>query len=53
MKERKYREGPKALKAFEQVATALFKAPKTGGRDTAKKSNKKSSERKSKPSDKG
>ena len=47
-----YREGPKALKDFEQLATVLFKAPKAGGRDTVKKSSKKASERKSKRSDK-
>lgn len=47
-----YREGPKALKDFEQLATALFKSPKAGGRDTVKKSSKNASVRKSKPSDK-
>jgi hypothetical protein len=47
-----YREGPKALKDFEQLAAALFKAPKTGGRKVPKESSKNASGRKSKPSDK-
>jgi hypothetical protein len=47
-----YREGPKASQDFKRLATALFQVPKAGGRDTAKKSSKNASERKSKPSDK-
>ena len=47
-----YREGPKALKDFEQLATALFQVPKTGGRKMPKKSSKNASGRKSKLSDK-
>ncbi len=43
-----YSEGPKALKDFERLATALFQVPKTGGRKVPKKS----SVRTSKPSDK-
>ena len=52
MKQREYVEGPEAVKNFERLATAIFKVPKTRGRDTAKKSSKKASERKPKNDDK-
>jgi len=52
MKRPEYIEGPKAVENFERLATAIFKVPKAGGRDTAKKSSKKASERKSKSDDK-
>ena len=45
-----YREGPKALRDFERLASAILRAPKAGGR--TEKSSKKASGRKSKPSDK-
>jgi hypothetical protein len=47
-----YREGPKALKDFERIATALFQVPKAGGRKKPEKSSKNASVRKSKNSDK-
>lgn len=52
MKEREYTEGPEALENFERLTTALFKAPKVGGRKNGKKSSKRESSRKPKASDK-
>ena len=52
MKQPEYTEGPKALENFEKMATAVFKAPKTEGRKTRKKSSKTASERKPKNRDK-
>ena len=52
MKQLEYREGPKALKDFERLATALFQVPKAGGRKVPKKSSKNTSVRKSKNFDK-
>jgi hypothetical protein len=48
MKRPEYIEGPKAVENFERLATAIFKVPKAGGRDTAKKSSKKAAESKPK-----
>jgi len=42
------KEGPKALKDFERLASALFQVPKAGGRKETEKSSKTASERKSK-----
>jgi len=52
MKQPECREGPKALKDFERLATALFRVPKAGGRKKPEKSSRNASVRKSKPSDK-
>jgi hypothetical protein len=52
MKQPEYTEGPEAVKNFERLAMAIFKAPKVGGRDTAKKSSKKAKGRKPKTSGK-
>jgi hypothetical protein len=52
MKQPEYTEGPKAVENFERMATAIFKAPKAGGRTNGKKSSKKASERKPKSADK-
>jgi hypothetical protein len=52
MKQPEYTEGPKAMENFERMATAIFKAPKAGGRRMRKKSSKTASERKPKNSDK-
>jgi hypothetical protein len=52
LKEPEYTEGPKAVENFEKMATAIFQAPKAGGRKNGKKSSKKASERKPKRSDK-
>jgi hypothetical protein len=52
MKTPEYTEGPKAMENFERMATAIFQAPKAGGRKTRKKSSKKASERKPQNSDK-
>jgi hypothetical protein len=53
MKHAEYIEGPKAMENFERMATAIFKAPKAGGRKTRKKSSKTASERKLKSPDRG
>jgi len=52
MKRTEYIEGPEAMKNFECMATAVFKAPKADGRKETRKSSKNASERKSKNSDK-
>jgi hypothetical protein len=48
MKQPEYTEGPKAIENFELMAAAIFKAPKSGGRKTRKKSSKTISEGKPK-----
>lgn len=40
MKTPEYTEGPQATENFEKMATAIFKAPKPGGRKTEKSSKK-------------
>jgi hypothetical protein len=52
MKQPEYTEGPKAAENFEKLATAIFQAPKSGGRKIRKKSSKKASEGKPKTDDK-
>jgi len=51
MKTTEYVEGPEAMKNFERMAIAIFKAPKAGGRKPRKKSSKTASERKLKNPD--
>jgi hypothetical protein len=53
MKQPEYTEGPKAVRNFERLATAIFRVPKAAGRETAKKSSRSASGRKSKRSDRG
>jgi hypothetical protein len=52
MKTPEYTEGPQAMENFEKMATAIFQAPKAGGRKTREKSSKKASERKPENDDK-